>query len=208
MISLAGWSGAALNTAPLAGAFASSRQDSVRLPIAPSQNHRGLAHFAAGTIAAMVAEQNVPVPLSGDGSWMGSKPVLGPIAPVTESESGLEFIARVDTGAKTCSIHAEELSVIDGSDTMQQNIGKTIRFRIANRNGQSSWLERPIAEVSYVKNSNGAEWRYLVPMTLACEGTQKEVLVSLNDRSDMNYAMLVGRNLLAGKFLVDVAAEE
>jgi len=137
-----------------------------------------------------------------------SKPVLGPIAAVTEQESGIGFVARVDTGAKVCSIHADDISVIDGSDAMQENTGKVIRFRITNRNGESTWLERQIAEVSLVKNANGAEWRYLVPMTLACEGSHKQVLVSLNDRSEMNYAMLLGRNLLAGAFLVDVSAIE
>jgi len=29
-----------------------------------SENRRGPAHFAAGTITSMVAEQNVPVPLT------------------------------------------------------------------------------------------------------------------------------------------------
>jgi hypothetical protein len=38
-----------------------------------SQDRRRLAHFAAGTIAAMVAEQNVPVPFSADGSGIRSK---------------------------------------------------------------------------------------------------------------------------------------
>jgi hypothetical protein len=36
-----------------------------------SQNRRGLAHFAES------AEQNVPVPLSADGSGIGSKPLSG-----------------------------------------------------------------------------------------------------------------------------------
>jgi len=41
-----------------------------------SENRRGLTHFAAGTIASMVAEQNVPVPLSSEGSRIGSNCIV------------------------------------------------------------------------------------------------------------------------------------
>jgi hypothetical protein len=161
--------------------------------------------FASGASATgAVRQKSVSLPMAGS----GAKFVLGPTAIVSERESGIDFVARVDTGAKTCSIHAEELSVVGGSTSMQENVGKLIRFRIANRAGESMWLERSIAKTSLVKSANGAEWRYLVPMTLACEGTEKQVLVSLNDRSEMGYAMLLGRNLLAGEFLVDVGTGE
>ena len=136
------------------------------------------------------------------------KPVLGATASITESESGLVFAARVDTGATSCSIHAESVEVAGGSAQMEENVGKTVRFRITNRNGNSAWLERPIANVSLIKNSGCAEWRYKVPLTLLCNGKEKQVLVSLDDRSQMHYPMLVGRNLLAGEFIVDVGADD
>jgi hypothetical protein len=136
-----------------------------------------------------------------------SKRVLGSMVTVSEVESGLEFVARVDTGATICSLHAEDLSVRDGSPVMQENVGKRIQFRTVNRRGESIWLERPIAGVSEIRTSEQAEWRYLVPMTLVCAGIERQVLVSLNDRSQMSYAMLLGRNLLAGEFVVDVGGE-
>jgi ribosomal protein S6--L-glutamate ligase len=36
-------------------------------------------------------------------------------------------------------------------------------------------------------------------------GVEKEVLINLNNRSKMDYKLLVGRNLLLGRFIVDVA---
>jgi hypothetical protein len=165
----------------------------------------GRPEFAAAAVASgAVPPESVRLPATGS----VAKAVLGPTAIVSEMESGLKFAARVDTGSKTCSIHAVDLSVMGGSDQMQENVGKLIRFRIANRDGKSRRLTRFIAEVSLVKSANGAEWRYKVPMTLACEGTERQVLVSLNDRSEMEYAMLLGRNLLAGNFLVDVGNGE
>ncbi len=133
-----------------------------------------------------------------------ARQVLGPVATVSEEETTMRFLARVDTGAQTCSLHAAERRVLSGSEYMEENLGKTIRFRVENRDGESQWLERTIAEVREIRTSEGEEMRYLVPMTFTCKGTQRKVLVSLNDRSRMTYTMLLGRNYLAGQFVVDV----
>lgn len=133
--------------------------------------------------------------------------VLGPVVAVDEEETEIQFLARVDTGAKTCSLHTVEKKVIDGSQFMEDNVGKLLRFRIENRQGVSKWLERIIAEVRKIRTSEGEETRYLVPLALKCNNVEREVLVSLNDRSRMSYPMLLGRNFLAGAFVVDVARE-
>lgn len=139
---------------------------------------------------------------------LAGRRLVGPVAKVAEAESEMQFIARVDTGAKTCSLHAAEKKIEGASKYMEDNLGKIVRFRIENRRGESQWLERPIAEVREIRTSEGEEMRYLVPMQLACQGVQREVLVSLNDRSQMNYTMLLGRNFLAGEFVVDVTVAE
>jgi hypothetical protein len=46
--------------------------------------------------------------------------------------------------------------------------------------------------------------RYKVPLVFEWNGFRKEVLVTLNDRTHMEYPLLVGRNFLSGDFLVDV----
>lgn len=137
---------------------------------------------------------------------LGSPPrVLGPVARVDEAETALQFLARVDTGARTCSLHTSEKQVLKGAEFMEDNLGKTVRFRIENRQGESQWVERTIAEVREIRTSEGEEMRYLVPMALTVDGVEREVLVSLNDRSRMSYTMLLGRNFLDGEFLVDVS---
>ncbi len=130
--------------------------------------------------------------------------LIGPVAKVQEDESGLAFQARVDTGAKRCSLHVAEWFIEDDSPTMTENVGKTIRFRLENRQGDSRWLEREIAEVALICTSEDEELRYLVPLELHLDGIDRQVLVSLNDRSKMSYPMLLGRNYLAGQFVVDV----
>lgn len=137
-----------------------------------------------------------------------SKQVIGAVATVEETQSDLEFTARVDTGATTSSIHVEEWKIADQAKEMTKNLGKKIRFLIKNEEGKSKWLERKITEISVIKTSEQEETRYKVPVTLTCNGVKKKVLVSLNDRSHMKYPMLLGRNYLEGDFLVDVEIDE
>ena len=87
---------------------------------------------------------------------------------------------------------------------MEDNVGKTIRFRMKNQDGESEWLKSRIAEVSLVKTSVDQEQRYKVLLTLRLYEVKKKVLVTLNDRSHMKYPMLLGRNFLRGDFVVDV----
>ena len=133
------------------------------------------------------------------------KKVIGPTAVVKETETDFSFSARVDTGATTTSLHVEECKVENEAGEMVGNVGKTIRFRVKNQQGQSEWLQRKIAEISVIKTSEREERRYKVPVTLDCLNVKKKVLVSLNDRSHMAYPLLLGRNFLQDDFLVDVA---
>lgn len=136
------------------------------------------------------------------------KRVVGPVVTVSEDETDLQFVARVDTGAKTCSLHTAEKQVIDGGEYMEENVGKIVRFRVENRKGDAQWIERTIAEVRKIRTSEGEETRYLVPMLLTVDGVEREVLTSLNDRSRMTYTMLLGRNFLEGRFIVDVTGAD
>jgi hypothetical protein len=136
------------------------------------------------------------------------KHIIGATAVLTEVSSGLPFAARVDTGAHTCSLHVEKIEIKDESKKPLKNIGKTIRFLIKNEKGQSEWVEAIIASVVRVHSSALKEGdfdrRYKVRLTLAWGEVRKEVLVTLNDRTHMDYPLLVGRNFLRHDFLVDV----
>jgi hypothetical protein len=129
------------------------------------------------------------------------KQIIGATEVVEIVDANLSFKARVDTGAKTSSIHAEDINV----DSSEENPkGKPISFRIVNKNGQSEQINTRVASAVTVKTAEGKERRYTVPLTVKWHDSEKTILFTLNDRQTMAYPILLGRNWLRGSFLVDV----
>lgn len=133
--------------------------------------------------------------------------VLGETAFITEVNTGVEFTARVDTGAAVSSIHVdpEDVRIEDESAEPTENIAKKVRLRLDNGEGEKAWVETRIQDYVEVRSANGAEQRYSVRLSLQCGDVQKFAVVNLNDRSDMTFRLLLGRDFLRDDFLVDVA---
>lgn len=110
-------------------------------------------------------------------------------------EAGLAFDARIDTGAAASALHARDLEIL----------GREVRFTVANERGEQRTLTLPIADVAEVRTAQGIDRRPRVALHLALGGVEKRVLVSLRDRSAMRHKLLVGRDFLAGDFVVDVS---
>lgn len=141
----------------------------------------------------------------------GEKRVIGATATITVANADMSFPARIDTGAGTCSLHVEKLEIQDKSAKRTHNVGKTARFSLRDAVGNTKWVEATIAAAVRVKSSSlrqgEYDHRYKVRLTLEWRGFRKEVLVTLNDRTNMEFPLLIGRNFLEGDFLVDVAQD-
>jgi hypothetical protein len=135
------------------------------------------------------------------------KYVIGATAMVQEAQSDLEFQARVDTGARSCSLHVEEFVIDDEAESMNDNIGKEIRFRVTNHVGASQWIKSIVDCCAHVRTSDHTEERYKVPVSFRWNDFERIVLVTLNNRAKMNYPLLLGRNFLQSDFVVDVALD-
>jgi hypothetical protein len=139
------------------------------------------------------------------------KHVIGATATITEASSGLPFTARIDTGAATCSIHAIKWEIKDPAKRRADNVGKAIRVLIKNDQGEEKWVDSVIAGRVRIRNSalddDDYHGRYKVKLPLEWNGFKKDVLVTINDRTAMEYPLLIGRNYLSGDFVVDVDAE-
>ncbi len=118
------------------------------------------------------------------------------------SSLGVPWIkAKIDTGAKTSSLHAFDLreETVDGAPW--------VRFEVHpwQADGRDAVEVRmPVHDVRLVRSSSGhAQERFIVrlPMTIARRRITAEV--SLTDRDEMGFRMLVGREALAQGFVVD-----
>jgi len=121
--------------------------------------------------------------------------VVGAVEPVRIVEADLVFRARIDTGAGSSSLDAREIVVEE----------HRVHFVLEDEAGQRRMLYAPIADHALVRGALGSDQRPRIALQLEMAGVRKRVLVSLRDRSRMQYKMLVGRDFLDGDFVVDVA---
>lgn len=110
-----------------------------------------------------------------------------------------QLCARIDTGAKTSAIWASKVKeaaeglhvVFFGNDSAHYT-GKAHLF--------TEYAETVVA------SSNGiAQRRYKVRLTVVLNGRRIKAWFTLADRSQQVYPVLIGRNVLRGKFIVDVS---
>jgi hypothetical protein len=110
--------------------------------------------------------------------------------------------AKVDTGAYTSSIHAENIQVeeVDGK--------RLLSFQLLMEGHKAFTGEKVYFEEfseKIVKNSFGiAESRYLIETTIKLAGEEYLSEFTLSDRTSMRNAILLGRKTLKNRFLVDV----
>lgn len=108
---------------------------------------------------------------------------------------------RVDTGAKTSSLHVDNIEEFerDGDRWIQFDIHPDI-YHV----DQVVRSEARITSRRRIKSSNATKQRrYVVETTLAMGGFSWPIELTLTDRSEMSYLMLLGRQGMKGKLIVD-----
>jgi hypothetical protein len=111
--------------------------------------------------------------------------------------------AKLDTGARTCSIHATNI------ETFELDGKNWVKFTICDPDSETGARYRhkaPIVRVAKVKNdSGGLDTRYVVPLLLQIGDQKLETEFNLNDRSNMVCEILIGRNALHNLGAVDAS---
>ncbi|HEV2412585.1 MAG TPA: RimK/LysX family protein [Candidatus Saccharimonadales bacterium] len=138
-------------------------------------------------------------------------PVIGRHALVSFPSLGIvEVLAKVDTGAASSSIHAENIHVeinAGGQDELVFEIPKTKRLK--TKTGGTETVRTTAFTEHKVRSSNGGvERRYYVTAELKVGGVHFLTPVSLNDRSTLSFPVLIGRRTLHSHFLVDASLDE
>ena len=129
-----------------------------------------------------------------------SKQVIGRVEEVSFPDLKMAFEARIDTGARTCSLHVVNEKVT------QEGKEKYIEFDTEDRNGKKFHIKSRVYRTANVRSTNGeVSTRYVIREKVTLGGVTRLVNITLNDRTELRYNFLVGRNFLRGKFLVDVS---
>ena len=109
------------------------------------------------------------------------------------------IIAKLDTGARTAALHAENLEIY------QSDEGKRIRFDafVDDAVSHAKQCDLPLAGKRRIKNTGGGvEERALVKTRLSLGGKIWTVEITLTDRAEMGVPMLLGRATMRRRLVV------
>ncbi len=155
---------------------------------------RSLVRALRGLLAALGLGTIVALPASAE-----TKDTFGWIERVTVTEMSRGVKAKLDTGARTSSMHAENILPFRKGDI--QMIGFDI---VDPDDGTLTRLERPLARYVRIREHDGSFQRRPVVWMWLCLGThRRRVEINLVDRSQFNYQLLLGRAALQGHAVVD-----
>jgi hypothetical protein len=124
--------------------------------------------------------------------------VMGWVEWALVSERKVRMRAKLDTGARSSSINADEI------EEFRRNGRDWVRFVIRNRKGESARYERPVHRWVRIRRAGARTRRRAVVLLGICIGDHYlEAQVNLASRERMNYALLIGRRFLDGRIFVD-----
>jgi hypothetical protein len=145
-------------------------------------------YFLIGLVLFLYGQQVLSAELTRAG-WI-EKAVLYP--------QGMVLHAKLDTGARTSSLHASDPEYIyrDGKEW--------VRISVTNRNIETVMVEAPVVRDVKIKRHFGErQVRKVVLLDLCIGNVRKTEEVSLVDRTGLNYQLLIGRNFLKNALLID-----
>ena len=127
--------------------------------------------------------------------------VLSAVEEVELKPASLGLLARVDTGAATSSISAQQIEIYkkQGQDWVSFVLShSTLDETLA--------LHAPLVRYAQVRQASQPEpvMRPVVVLSVELQGEVLELEFSLTDRAHLNYPLLLGRNLIGKGWLVDI----
>lgn len=109
--------------------------------------------------------------------------------------------AKLDTGARTSAIHAVDL------EPFERDGDRWMRFTVhpwQRSDADEQRVEAPVIDEREITSSSGARsLRPVVAALIDLDGNPHTVELTLTRRDDMGFRMLLGREALRGRYLVD-----
>tara|TARA_R110000782_G_scaffold124850_13_gene216372 strand:+ start:1879 stop:2397 length:519 start_codon:yes stop_codon:yes gene_type:complete len=131
--------------------------------------------------------------------------VLGWLESAVIKPWGIKVRAKLDSGALTSSIHATHIETYEiGDETW-------VKFTLTQPKNKSGTqvetkiiVEKPVIKETKIKEHSGDSMlRYVVEMKLCLNGRNYITPVTLVDRTNFHYPLLLGRRTLKNNVLID-----
>ena len=109
--------------------------------------------------------------------------------------------AKIDTGARTSALHAYDLESFckDGAPWVRFTVHPLQRSK-----KQGLTCAAPVVDQRDVTSSTGhRETRYVIVVEISLGGESWPIEISLADRDEMGFRMLLGRTAVEGRMIVD-----
>ena len=129
-------------------------------------------------------------------------PIVGAVEWATVEPGNIRMEARIDTGAESTSVHAEDIQLVEKDGK------RWVHFSLLNPDTDEKVpVELRLRKKIKVKQSDSEkQTRYMVEMWITLGKIRSLVEVTLSDRDHMEYPLLIGRNMLVDTMIVDVSA--
>ncbi|PSJ23458.1 ATP-dependent zinc protease [Halomonas sp. ND22Bw] len=119
---------------------------------------------------------------------------------------GTYLEARIDSGAQTSSLSATEITPFerDGEDWVRFKLGLNDEDTVVE-SMRDQWIEAPVERRVKIVQANGEASRPVIRQLVTLGPLRESVEFTLNDRTHLDYPVLLGRRFLMDITIVDVA---
>ncbi|QTF91112.1 ATP-dependent zinc protease [Halomonas sp. BM-2019] len=146
------------------------------------------------------------VQCAADELGLANKAVVGRSEWIGLPDVGTYLKARVDSGAHTSSLSASEITRFerDGDNWVRFKLGVTDDDVVVD-DVRDEWIEAPVERRVRIVQAAGEESRPVVSLMMTLGPIRESVEFTLNDRTHLNYPVLLGRRFLMDIAVIDVA---
>ena len=128
------------------------------------------------------------------------KPTIGWREWVALPDLAVDWVkAKVDTGARSSTLHAWDIEIDEGAGR--------VRFTVHPLQDDDAIIvaaSAPLLEQREVRSSNGeVEIRPVISTVALVGGSSHAIELTLSNRDEMGFRMLLGRSAIRRRFLVD-----
>ncbi len=120
------------------------------------------------------------------------------------------IVAKIDTGAYSSTLHAENIHIRENEDGTKELVFNVVPGEhLSTKDGEVRTVTTTDFFDQKVRSSNGQiQHRYSIKTRISIEGRVFPVVLTLSDRSEMGYPLLIGRRVLRSRFIVNVELNE